>query len=267
MASEGHGTTAKGCSLKDLLIYESAVPLQVEVHGDVSVQRLNDYRFSVHVNSVPIVAAEFAAVASDMTIVFAGTEKAVVPAALLGLTADHNSFVDTDGKWTGRYIPAFLRRYPFVFAARPESDELTLCVDESYAGLNDQGIGERLFDAEGNRTLYLQSVLDFAVQYQAQHERTRLFCDRLISLGLLESVVATFLDANGEERRLSGFFRINRDRLKAIDGATLAAMFANDELELCFTHLASLANIDRLSDRAAAVPSAPMGKDSGARVQ
>lgn len=248
--------------MKDLLIYESAVPLQVDVHGGFSVQRLNDYRFSSHVNSVPLVAAEFAAAAADMTVVFAGTETSVVPAALLGLTADYNSFVDADGNWTGRYIPAFLRRYPFVFAARPESDELTLCIDETYAGLNEAGIGERLFDAEGAQTLYLQSVLDFAVQYQAQHERTRIFCDRLVSLGLLEAVVATFLDAEGQERRLTGFFRINRDRLKAIDAATLAAMFANDELELCFTHLASLGNIDRLSKP---VPKA--GKESEARIQ
>lgn len=252
--------------MKELLIYDRAAPVRMDAHADKSVRRVDDFGFAAHVNSVPVVAAEFAACASDMAIVFAGTEQAVVPAVLLGLSQDHNGFLDRDGRWTGRYIPAFLRRYPFVFAGAEGTDELTLCIDETYAGLNDDGIGERLFDSEGNRTLYLQGVLDFAVQYQAQYERTRLFCDRLIALGLLEAVVATFRSATGEERRLSGFFRINRDRLKAIDPATLAAMFANDELELCFTHLASLANIERLVEGAAPTAS-DLSAEGKTRVQ
>lgn len=239
---------------KELLIYENAAPVRAEVHGAKSIQPVAHFGFAAAVNSVPVVAAEFAAAAADMTLVFAGTESAVMPAVLLGLDANQNRFVGPDGRWLGRYVPAFLRRYPFVFASRQGSDDLTLCIDEAFEGLNDKGQGERLFDADGNRTLYLNGVLDFAVQYQAQYERTRIFCDRLVANGLLESVVASFTDDEGNEKRLTGFFRINRDRLKAIDPATLAAMFANDELELCFIHLSSLANIDRLAERKAAAP-------------
>ena len=42
---------------------------------------------------------------------------------------------------------------------------------------------------------------------------------------------------------------INRDRLKAIPEASLQEMFATDELELCFIHLHSLQNINRLGNR------------------
>jgi hypothetical protein len=237
---------------KELLIYNRATPVRAQAHQGKSISPLAHFHFAAEVNSVPIVAAEFAAAAADMSVVFAGTETAVMPAVLLGLEQNQNSFVAPDGRWTGRYVPAFLRRYPFVFASSEGSDDLTLCIDESYDGLNEEGRGERLFDADGNRSLYLNGVLDFAVQYQAQYERTRIFCDRLVAHNLLESVVASFTDETGAQKRLTGFFRINRDRLKAIDPDLLAQMFANDELELCFIHLASLANIDRLAGRAAA---------------
>jgi hypothetical protein len=68
---------------------------------------------------------------------------------------------------------------------------------------------------------------------------------------LLESVVASFQDVDGNDKRLTGFFRINRDKLKAIQPDLLATLFATDELELCFVHLASLANIDRLAQTTA----------------
>lgn len=246
---------------KELLIYERAVPLRVEAHRDMSVRPLRDFNFAKEINSVPIVAAEFSAAAVDMTIVFAGVGDKIVPAVLLGLDAGTNRFLDDEGNWTGRYVPAFLRRYPFVFATSPETDDLLLCVDEAYEGLNGHGAGERLFDSDGNRTIYLNGVIEFATQYQAQHDRTSVFCRRLVELELLEAAVASFTDESGEERRLTGFFRINRAKLKVIKSETLSLMFSNDELELCFTHLASLVHIDRLSRPAAS----PVGAESSSK--
>jgi hypothetical protein len=230
-----------------LLIYAASTPVRLQQHGNMSVAPKASFGFAAEVNSVPIVAAEFSAAAADLTVVFAGTDKAVMPVVLLGLENNQNRFVGADGNWTGRYVPAFLRRYPFVFAATEGSGDLTLCIDEAYAGLNDKAEGERLFDSAGNRTPYLNGVLEFAVQYQTQYERTRIFCERLIANDLLESVVASFTDGDGNGKRLAGFFRINRNKLKAIQPDLLATLFATDELELCFVHLASLANIDRLA--------------------
>ncbi|TKW73736.1 MAG: SapC family protein, partial [Bradyrhizobium icense] len=36
------------------------------------------------------------------------------------------------------YIPAFVRRYPFVFASDPKSDKLLLCVDTEAAMVSSQ---------------------------------------------------------------------------------------------------------------------------------
>ena len=226
---------------KQLLIYERVVPLSSEAHRDVSVKGIDTFDFARDLNSVPLLAAEFTTAVPDHPIVFAGQGDAIFPAVLLGLEDSQNLCVDADGNWNGGYVPAFLRRYPFVFAQ--DGGNFTLCVDETYPGLNRENRGERLFDADGNRTQYLQTMLTFVQQYQAQFERTRLFCQRLVALDLLEPAQARFTTADGR-------------------AGTLKEMFATDELELCFVHLHSLQNITRLANKAPVAVAAPAAEET-----
>ena len=234
---------------KQLLIYERVVPLSSDLHRDVSVKATDKFDFARDLNSVPLLAAEFTSAVPNHPIVFAGEGDATFPAVLLGLQDGANQAVDADGNWTEGYVPAFLRRYPFIFSQ--SEGNFTLCIDETYPGINREGRGERLFDADGERTQYLQNMLTFVSQFQAQFERTRLFCKRLNDLNLLESAQARYNAADGRSGTLSGFMTINRDRLKAIPEATLKEMFATDELELCYVHLHSLQNVSRLGIKTA----------------
>lgn len=236
---------------KQLLIYDRVVPISSDTHRNWSVKALSSYDFARHLNSVPLLAAEFLTAAQDYAIVFAGNDTATFPAVLLGFEDGKNLCVDEGGMWVGAYVPAFIRRYPFVFSMEgdEQNSNFTLCIDESYEGLNQEGRGERLFDADGNRTQYLTTMLSFVSQFQAQFNRTKLFCERLERLGLLENAQARFTTADGRNGTLGGFKTISRDRLKAIPEAELAAMFATDELELCYAHLHSLQNINRLGAR------------------
>lgn len=234
---------------KQLLIYQRVTPISFDRHRTWSVKETARFDFARDLNSVPLLAAEFVAAAQDYPIVFAGDDKTVFPSALLGFAADRNLFVRHDGSWDGGYVPAFIRRYPFVFSESDDRKTFTLCIDEDYTGLNQGGRGERLFDNEGERTQYLQSKLDFVVQFQSQHARTTAFCRRLLDLGILEPGEARMTRADGPPLVLGGFMIVNRERLKAIPEDSMKAMFRNDELELCFMHLQSLRNIDKLSHR------------------
>lgn len=239
---------------KQLLIYERAVPITARRHQDWSVAATRDFSFVRGVNSAPIVASEFMAAAQDFAIVFAGEDDALMPSVIFGIGAE-NAFVDADGRWGARYVPAFLRRYPFVFSRSEDGSTFTLCIDEEYPGLNHDGRGERLFDSEGNRTQYLETMLAFSREYQAQFERTRMFCTRLKQLGLLEPAQAQF--RIGERNAsLAGFLTINRDKLKALGDAELAGMVRSDELELCYAHLHSLVNVTPMAERIAAAEAA-----------
>lgn len=237
--------------VKQLMIYERAVPVSSERHRDWSVKLGADYGFARDVNSIPLVAAEFQASAQEYAIVFAGDDKAVFPSVILGMRDGVNNLISADGSWTGTYVPAFLRRYPFVFSSSEDKTTFTLCLDEEYAGFNKEGVGERMFDANGERTQFLETMLKFTREYQALFERTQSFCQRLKDHDLLEPGQARFNLPGGEFAALGGFFTINRDKLKALPPDVLAEMARTDELEMCYVHLQSLNNLTPLARLAA----------------
>src|SRR5580692_19385 len=103
---------------KQLLIYEKAVPVTQRQHGDVSIKAGTDFNFAKDVNSVPLMATEFELASSEYAIVFSGEGKDVMPAVLLGIRDQENLYVDENGAWNAKYIPAFVRRYPFVFSSQ-----------------------------------------------------------------------------------------------------------------------------------------------------
>lgn len=230
---------------KQLLVYTNAVPVSSVAHRDTYVKAGGSYYFARPHNSVPLAASEFLAAAVEYPIVFVGEGENITPAAIIGLREGENLFVDIEGRWTSPYVPAFFRRYPFVFA-KNEDLSLVLCIDENFEGVNQEGRGERLFDAEGNRTAYLDGMLGFATTYQQHLERTKAFCARLLRLDLLEPAQARFTVPGQQMRSMSGFWAIRRERLRQVPQNELTAMFSNGELELCFQHLTSLGNVTKL---------------------
>jgi SapC len=235
-----------------LLIYNEVQPVSFGRHGDLSVKPTGEFGFARQLNSVPLLASEISSAAAEYPVVFAGSGDAIVPVAVLGLRERDNLFLDEAGKWQGRYVPAFLRRYPFVFSTANEGQTLTLCVDESYPGCNRDNRGERLFDADGEQTVYLKSVLEFLKQYQAQFERTRSFCGRVRELDLLEPMTAEFTLPEGGRQTLGGFLAVKRDKLRALSAESLEKLARTDELELLFVQLQSMQHFARIVERAAA---------------
>ncbi|PMR78277.1 SapC family protein [Halomonas urumqiensis] len=221
------------------LFYGNPVPLNSQRHRDLSLKTSKNFRFARHVNSCPVMAAEFSAVSAEYPIVFAGSDEAVLPAVVLGTRDGENLYVDNDGRWRGHYVPAFVRRYPFVFSSNPDGKTLVLNIDEEYEEFNRTGHGERLFDADGNQTQYLQTILRFLQEYQAQFQRTQAFCQQLLSLDLLQPMQAQFTLNSGEKRTLGGFRVVDREKLKALPSEELAGMCRRDELEVLYLHLAS----------------------------
>lgn len=272
-----HDTTRpkRGTTLtRKLLIYEELTPVSSERHRDWSVKASGDLSFARNVNSVPLTAVEFREAAVAFPIVFAESGDGVVPVALFGMRPEENLFVEEDGSWNAPYVPAFLRRYPFVFVSSPaqeaESQRLTLCIDESYAGCNQEGLGERIFDAEGERTGYLGQVLGFQQDYQAQAQRTQAFCARLQELDLLEPMTAKGVGvASGQPIAVSGFQGVARAKLYELAAEPLRELSSTGQLELAYIHLQSLTNFrtmfgaTSLAPRTAEASSSGRGNGSG----
>jgi hypothetical protein len=238
-----------------LLIYESVVPLSARRHGKGAVESTSSYGFSSKTNSVPLMAVEFPLAASEYPIVFAGTKENFMPAVILGVRDSQNLFLSQEAKWEAKYIPAFVRRYPFVFSNSDDNQRLVLCIDESYSGFNQEGHGQKLFGEDGKPTQYVENILKFLQEYQVQFGRTQAFCTKLRELDLLESMQAQVQMRSGEKSSLTGFLAVNRTRLKALAGDKLAELAKTDELELIYLHLQSMRNFLSFPERLAEVES------------
>jgi hypothetical protein len=176
--------------------------------------------------------------------VFAQNKETIVPIAILGVRQGENVFVSAEGKWLSNYIPAFVRRYPFVFSTEDDGKTLTLCIDEACDFVAKEGEGEKLFAEEGTNSAYLDNVIGFLQDFQNHTKRSELFCANLKKHEILEPMAAKFKTADGQEGSLNGFFVVSRDKLKALPAETLVELAKTDELELIYHHLSSMNNLN-----------------------
>jgi hypothetical protein len=234
-----------------LLLYETVVPLAFARHRDAAVQIAGNYTFSKKTNSVPLMAVEFPFAASEYAIVFAGNKDNVMPVVILGVRDRENLYISPDAKWDAKYIPAFVRRYPFVFSNSDDGKRLVLCVDEAFAGFNHEGNGRKIFQDDGKPTEFVDNILKFLQEYQAQFTRTQAFCKKVVELDLLEPMQAQVEMNSGEKLSLSGFMAVNRTRLKDIPPEKLSELAKTDELELLYLHIQSMRNFSSLPARLA----------------
>jgi hypothetical protein len=232
-----------------LLFYDTAIPLNPQQHGKWSVEVGEDFGFSRNTNSVPLMTAEFIAAALEYPVVFVEADSLYSPVVVLGIKANQNLYLTDQAIWNAKYIPAFVRRYPFVFSSNADSSQFTLCIDETFPGINEADRGARLFDDQGKPTQYVQNVLTFLQGYQAEFLLTQKFSQKLHELGIFEPMQAQISLDTGGLFSLSGFFCVNRDKLKSLAAEKLTELAKSDELELIYAHLHSLKNFDRLNER------------------
>jgi len=236
--------------MSEAMYYERPVLLEREKHRGWRVKTSSNYAFARGANSVHVAGVEFPEAMKEYAIVFTrGANKKISPVVMLGLRMRENLFVDAQGQWDASYIPAFVRRYPFVLAQLDDSN-LGVCIDEAYAGFNDRE-GEALFDAQGGNTPFLANALEFLEKYQKEFHRTALFCQRLDEAGLLREMTAKVDLHDGHDITMTGLLVVDEPRLMALPDATVLSMFRSGELHLVAMHLASLSNMHRLVQRVA----------------
>ena len=236
--------------MAEIMFYARPVALNRDRHLKLRLAVApNHFAFAAKTNAVPIASNEFIEAARDYPIVFVGEEGGPFSvAALVGLRNNENLMVDAEGRWApGAYIPAFARRYPFVLAKTPESDQLTVCIDEVYPGLSEE-IGEPLFEVDGKESAYLKRILEFLQLFHQEAERTTAFANRLRELGLLVPKLIN-VERKGERQVLQGLWIVDGTKLQGIDDARVVELFRQGYLNWIQAHLISLGSLGRLTAR------------------
>jgi hypothetical protein len=229
------------------LLYRQPVPLNPERHGGTGLAKRKDYSFAAEANSVPLNAAEFKVAMKFYPIVFAGADP-VMTVVILGLRDGRNLYVGQDGTWEKEhYIPAYIRRYPFIFMAGQDRKQYLLCVDEG-SGLLDKGAEDQFFDGTEPTDL-TKRALDFCTAYQSQSELTKAFAGAMSEAGLLVPNRAEITTKGGEKMALGGFRVIDEEKLANTPDETFLDWRRKGYLPLIYCHLYSTSNWSSLLNR------------------
>ena len=194
---------------------------------------------------------EFGLAVRHYPIVFTSADPAL-PVVVLGLRSGQNMFLGQDGSWeAGAYVPAYIRRYPFIFMSSPDGLQFTLCVDAESAQLEKKP-GERSLFVDGEATDVTNRALEFCQAFQAQHEYTRQFAEAVSEHGLLSPRAAEVTLKSGEKLALGGFRIIDEGKFNALPSEVFLEWRQRGWLHLVYSHLMSLSNWAGLVDRTAA---------------
>ncbi|WP_422061129.1 SapC family protein [Sphingopyxis sp.] len=223
------------------LFYKDLVPLSSVDHADFHARPLDNAEFLVNQHAVPLTSDEFVSACRFFPIVFSAGDNPV-PLALMGLNEGVNTFVDADGKLINPvYVPAYIRRYPFLLARlNPDSEDLSLCFDPSSGAIGQFDEGDALFE-NGQPTAPVNAVLEFCKNFEEAGQRTGFFMEELKKADLLmDGEVAIQPEGSDKPYIYRGFQMVDENKLRELRGDVLRKMMQNGSLGLIFAHLFSL---------------------------
>ncbi|MBC2778260.1 SapC family protein [Parasphingopyxis marina] len=225
------------------LLYNDVVPLSSQQHGNYKLQIRPKLPFLTGTHAVPVTIDEFVVIQRYMPIVFSSGENPV-PLALMGLNQGVNVFLNDDGTLIdGRpvYMPAYVRRYPFLLARlTEESQELSLCFDPTTDIVGEHEEGDPLFEgADASQTT--KDLLGFCEQVETSGHRTVAFVKELQDADLLmEGEVSIDTPTSDKPFVYRGFQMVNEEKLKELRGDQARKFVQNGIMPLIYAHMMSL---------------------------
>ena len=223
------------------LFYKDLMPLSSVEHADFHARPMDNADFLINQHAVPLTSDEFVSACRFFPIVFSAGDNPV-PLALMGLNEGVNTFVDDNGKLINPvYVPAYVRRYPFMLARLQQgSEELSLCFDPTSNAIGKFDEGDALFE-NGQPTQPVEAILEFCKNFEEAGQRTGLFMEELKKADLLmEGEVSIQQEGVDKPYIYRGFQMVDENKLRELRGDVLRKLMQNGILGLIFAHLFSL---------------------------
>ena len=250
-------------------MFKTPEPVNRDKHARLKLSMVPDYRYAATQLVTPFVSGEMWQVAREFITVFS-LQADALPLAILGTEAGVNAYVGdaADPPWWGRYVPAHLRRYPFILAPRTaetgdalDEQRFTLCLDAAATQLNEVE-GRPLFTADGQPSELLHEVQKALLGLQQDLAITQALVKQIDQAGLLIEQTLTVNRAGRDAVALNGFRLVDQAKLRSCPPALLAELASSRALDLIYAHIGSLSNVqDGLLAKKAAAQPVPALKD------
>jgi len=243
------------------LLYSALEPLSSNVHGKMKIRPVDKMPMIAATHAIPATVDEFTLLARHYPIIFAVGDTPV-PLALMGLSEGVNAFVDENGQALDKhlYLPAYIRRYPFLLARlKDDSDELSLCFDPTAGAVGEFEEGEPLFEENGEPSKATKAILEFCEQFETAGQRTAAFVEDLQKSGLLmDGEVAIQPEGAPQPYVYRGFRMVDEEKLRELRGDELRKYNQGGLLPLAYAHLFSLSLVRDLFTRQIAQGKGPI---------
>ena len=231
--------------------------LDKEKHRDLRVITARGAAYGEEVHFVPVVADELPSLVLEYPVILMKDKQGGQFGlyALLGFDPGENLYLDGE-EWGARYIPAHLRRQPFLVAVAggdgsgtaQESQGTVISIDIDSKRISETE-GERLFNEDGSQTEYLASVTNLLSVMMGSFEATRMFVAALKEHDLIEPARMDIVFADGEEKRYEGLCTVSDKKLSALPDDAVTTLHKKGYLQACYLLLASLGQVPGLIER------------------
>ncbi len=231
-----------------MLFYKDITPINKISHKNLKFAPPSDMSFAKDTHWVPLASSEYFQAALDYPILFMCAEdeqkkKHYTSAALVGLSNDENDYITSDKSWkTNTYVPAFVRRYPFVLAQISNEKELSVCFDQQ-SGMFNEVAGTELFNSDGSISPFMEERIQFLESFKIAMEKTSEFIDALLEMDLLSQKSINVKNDKGLSAQLEHFWIVDEEKLNKLSANQLAKLHKNGFLGLIFAHLMSTHNL------------------------
>ena len=149
-------------------MYKNIEILNKITHKENSVKEIKDFSFAKNLINAPITVSEFFEACKNYPIFFAkDANDNWFASVMLGFKENSNVFVNDNGVWDKlHYVPAFVRRYPFVFVEQDDTQEqLLVALDKEYLSSDKKDESRKLFDDKGENSEFLNRKYLFFREY------------------------------------------------------------------------------------------------------
>jgi hypothetical protein len=234
-----------------IAMFKSVETLDARRHGGLRYRGVPGYEFARQVTSAPLAASEVVQVARDFPVVFAGDGK-LLPVALLAVQGGENPFVGEDASWRADYIPAHIRRYPFVLGETGDDGRFVVMIDREASQFAANGsAGEPLFsqDAQAPEGGIVERARTFLSRFHGELSRTEQMLQPLQDHGLLVERQFNITRNSQQEVAVRGFRLVDMEKLLQLEDPVLAQWVRSGLMALVHAHVASLGNAQRLLRR------------------
>lgn len=190
-------------------------------HADLRLRRAVGPEFGDPAGQVEVFLPELAQVQREYPILFTRDEGGTpTPIAILGLEPDELLFA-RDGQWDARYVPALLRKGPFLLGKSDMDDPVVhIILDHPKVTAEVEG-SEPVFLSQGGHSPALEEALDALRMIHGSMEANRRMATALDDAGLIEPLALSVQVSDSKSVKFDNFHAILPE---AVQGLTADAV-------------------------------------------